>query len=73
MAKQQKTNLPVAYDAELARLAQAYRDTEAASATGNFISVRGGVLQWRGAPIEGTERGAHRSVHDRINCTVRGS
>lgn len=50
MAKK-TANLPVQFDEELARQAQAYRAAEAASATGNFISVRGGVMQWRGAPI----------------------
>lgn len=54
MAKKRTTsNLPVAYDEELARMAQAGRQAEAASATGNFISVRGGIMQWRGAPITG--------------------
>ena len=55
MAKKQTANLPVQFDAELARQAQAYRDAESASATGNFISVRGGIMQWRGAPIEGNK------------------
>ena len=55
MAKKQTTNLPVAYDEELARMAQAYKTSEAASATGAFISVRGGVMQWRGAPVAGNK------------------
>lgn len=55
MAKKQTANLPVAFDAELAKQAMAYRAAEAASVTGNFISMRGGVLQYKGAPIEGNK------------------
>lgn len=56
MAKVKQTaNLPVAFDEELAKQAAAYRTAEASSATGNFISIRGGVLQYKGAPIEGNK------------------
>lgn len=54
-AKKQAANLPVAYDAELARMAEAYKSSEAASATGQFISFKGGVMMYRGAPVKGNE------------------
>lgn len=55
MAKKASANLPVAYDEELARMAQAYKANEAASATGQFISFKGGVMTYRGAQIEGNK------------------
>src|ERR1039457_6579105 len=55
MAKKQAGTSLVQFDAELAKQAQAYRDAEAASATGNFVSVKAGILQWRGAAIAGNK------------------
>ena len=55
MAKKQPGTNLVQFDEELAKQAQAYRQTEAASATGNFIGTAAGILSWRGAPIEGNK------------------
>lgn len=55
MAKKATANLPVSYDEELARQAEAYKSNEAASASGQFISFKGGVITYRGAQIEGNK------------------
>jgi hypothetical protein len=54
-SKKGSANLPVAYDAELAAMAEAYKANEAASATGQFISFKGGVMTYRGAAVEGNK------------------
>lgn len=50
-----EAGLPIAYDAELAKMAEAYKSSEAASATGQFISFRGGQMTFRGAPVQGNK------------------
>ncbi len=57
MAKKvaEKGGLPISYDEELARQAEAYKTSEAASATGQFISFKGGQMTWRGAAVNGNQ------------------
>lgn len=43
------------WDEELAKHAAAAAQTEASTATGNFFSVKGGILAWNGSPMKNNE------------------
>ncbi len=47
--------LPVRWDEEMARYAQRGTKMEASVAQGQFLSTRGGVLQYNGAPVAGNK------------------
>lgn len=53
--KSSETSSIVRWDEELAKEAQAAAQMEANTGGGKFISVRGGVLQWNGAPVPGNK------------------
>lgn len=55
MAKKQPQQALVAYDEELARLAQEAADQEAGTGGGQFFSIKGGNLSLGGAPIPNNE------------------
>jgi len=50
-----KSNLPVKYDEELARRAAFYKEAEAATGAGKFLSVRAGQMSFQGSPVNGNK------------------
>lgn len=71
VTRKSKTGL-VKYDAALAEAAKKYAGQEAGAAGGSFISLRGGVISFGGAPVPGNHLAVVILDHVHENCYYEG-